>query len=241
MASPAYVLGVLDALTKAGEVSPAYAAGVMHGLEKSAGLFWDTSHDAVARASAEWQRANPGVQMPPDVARRIMAERGHNWHDSNDAGTWDWLKNRIGKLRSYTPWGGAKTPAMYDRELQAMRNKVALGRINQWARDGKVLDPMMAGALQDAYMRDAGFVSQDARKYMTSAARDRAGYGDGYADKFRTATGDVAANSGYYKPQFFKKNTPDPAKPAYGQGLPKQFGANKGLFYKRDYFDPTAI
>lgn len=244
MATPAYILGALDALVKAGEVSPAYALGVSSVLEKSAGLVWDSSYNDTVGAYAQWRKANPDKALTPDIARQFMRDNAYNWYniDKDRVSTWDWAKNRIGKYWNKTWWGNDnKTSDMYDRELELMRNKGSLSRLKEWEGQGKALPPELAGALQDAFHRDAQFVSNDAKKYMNHDEIEAAGYGDGLANTFNTQAGNAAINSGMYKGQFAKPNTPAPDSTQYGKNLAPQYGANKDLFYKRDYFDPTAI
>lgn len=246
MGTPAYVLGVVDALVKAGELSPAYAAGVSSVLRKHAGLFWDTSHEDTAKAMSEWQNAHPGEQMPASVAQAIYDKQGHNWYDnftSNNGAGWGYtLKNKWGKMLSHTWWGtNGMTPDMYDAELRAKKNEGALARQKEWESQGKYLSPMASGALQDARMRDARTVMNNAHaRGMSAFDREQAGLTDDYVDKFRTQSGDAAATSGTYDPKYFRVDKQEaPKGPAYGYGLPKQFGANKNLVYKRDFYDPT--
>ena len=235
MVTPAYILGALDTLVKAGELSPDYALGVASVLEKQAGLFWDSTASDYNNAYNSWKAQNPGKQMTPDAALAI-ADKSRNWWESMKpkAGWGNYIKNRFNKWTRWWPTD-KMTGEMYDRQLKDMENRETYNRLK---KRNIGLHGDFAGALQDAHMRDASFRLEDARRTMSPAARQAAGLTDDYADTYRTAAGDQAVVGKAYKPQFHKAPNAGPQKAPYGQNLPSSYGANKHLFYNTKYVNP---
>lgn len=233
METPAYMLGALNVLVKAGEVSPAYAAGVASVLSKRAGFLWDTTAGNYTDAYRDWQAKNPGKAITPDEAVALV-DNSRNWWEGDGVSFGDWAKNRWGKLTRWWPTD-KMTGEMYDRQYKDMQNRARQERL---ARRGIALHPEVAGALQDAHMRDAGFRLEDAKRTMLPADREAAGLTDDYADTYRTTAGDSAVSGGAYKPQFHKAPGSGPQKATYGQNLPSSYGANKHMFYRSGYLNP---
>jgi hypothetical protein len=160
MRSQAYIAGVLDTLVKAGEMSPAYAAGVADVLAKQA-MWWNT----IGGAQREFRQNNPGAMNPdgsmnisPDQAVAV-ANRGvrHWWNLNRDGVGWgDWAGNKWDMAKTYVPeWLGGSSADRRDmirQQYKVMQNKALLDRINA---SGEGMHPSMAGALQDAFVRDA--------------------------------------------------------------------------------------
>ena len=248
MDSSAYTLGVLDALVKAGEMSPAYAAGVADVLAKEAAPFWDHTAQLYQNAYDEFRQAHPERIRPdgtldirPDEAKAI-ADKSQNWYDQigPDAGWGNWIRNRWNKyVWRHMPGvaGKDQDAGYYDRELTDMENKARHDRLQ---RSGVALHPAVAGALQDAHMRDARFRVEDAKRWMLNSDREAAGLTDDYVDKYRTAAGDAAVAGGVYKPKYHKPVNAGPQKATYGKDLPSSYGANKHMFYRVGYMNPLA-
>lgn len=246
MSSSAYTLGVLDALVKAGEMSPAYAAGVADVLAKEAGLFGDNTAQFYQDAYNEFRRAHPEriraddtLDISPDEAK-ALADRSQNWYDQigPDAGWGNWISNRWHKyVWRHMPGVANRGAEYYDRELTDMENKARHDRLQQ---SGVALHPEVAGALQDAHMRDAQFRVEDAKRWMLNSDREAAGLTDDYADRYRTVAGDAAVTGGVYKPRYHKPVNAGPQKATYGKNLPSSYGANKHMFYRVGYMNPLA-
>lgn len=238
MVSQAYIAGVLDTLVKAGEVSPAYAAGVADVLSKQA-MWWNT----LGGAQREFIQDNPGA-MNPDGSMNVSpdqavatANRGvrHWWNLNRDGVGWgDWAGNRWNLAKTYVPtWlGGSSADKrdMFRHQYKVMQNKALLDRINA---SGESLHPSMAGALQDAFVRDANDMYNYAKDHMSPGEMEAAGIDENYADKFRTMSGNSAIRGGAYKPLYDVQK--GPKKPTYGEGLPSSYGANRHLFYNTGY------
>lgn len=240
MRTPAYILGALDALVKTGEVSPVYAAGVADVLAKSAGLWWDSSAQDYANNYNAWLRANPSrvrkdgtVDIRPDEATALV-DKSRNWYQklAPKAGWGGWAKNMWGRATRWLPGkSDYLTSEYYDREYNDMANR---RRADWLKRYNLALHPEVAGAVQDAHVRDAGFRVQDAKHTMSKSDREAAGLTDDYANTFKTRQGDAAIGAKLYKPQFDK---PTPASP-YGKNLPHSYGTNSHMFYRVGYNNP---
>lgn len=241
MRSPEYILGALDVLVKAGEVSPAYAAGVADVLVKDAGLFWNTAAQNFHDNYQKWQQANPGKQLTPDEARQMGLD-SRNWYDkafSPNAGWGNYLSNRwskhvgrhFSKLFAGDDDASLKyTPEYYDQELQDMENQ----RLKSYSDSHFSAAPEAAGAMQDAFVRDANIRYQNAKATMTPEEMEAAGIDEDYADRYRTTAGNAAIRGGAYKAKYDVKPQ-SPQKARYGEGLPDTYGGNKHLFYRTGY------
>lgn len=240
MRSPEYILGALDVLVKSGEVSPAYAAGVADVLVKNAGLFWNsmgndymTEYNKFRAAHPERVKPNGTLDLTPDEAT-AMFDRSRNWYNSigPDGGWGNWIKNRWKKNVSRHMWWNDDPGAeYYDREYNDMKNQ---RRLELMQSSNLALHPEVAGAIQDAHVRDANFRYQDARAFMDPGQMEAAGIDEDYAEKYRTAAGNSAVNGGAYKAKYDTKPK-GPPKPRYGEGLPDTYGGNKKLFYRTGY------
>ena len=240
MKTPAYIMGVLDALVKAGAVSPAYAAGAASVLTKQAGLFGNTAAQNYHDNYMRWRAQNPGQQLTPDAARQLALD-SRNWYEkafSPAAGWGTWASNRAGKwtagIRSVFGASNVPTSAEYDRAYKDEVNK----QLKPYIDTHYNLDAQAAGATQDAFVRDADFRVLDAKRTMSDLARENAGLTEDYADQYRTEGGTAAIRGGPYKPKYDTKSTKPPEQ--YGQNLPKSYGANKSMFYRVGYTNPLA-
>ena len=237
MFSPAYMLGALDALVKAGAVSPAYAAGASGVLGKCAGLMSDTFYNTLDEKYGDWVKSHPNQQISPRLARRMVLE-SLNWYDNigPDGGFGNWVRRKWGNLsRPFREWAGSSTvppEGAYDR---AYRDD-----INKWLDDylskRTQVNATLRAALQDEFVRDADRRVHDAATHMTRYERAARGLPDNYSDRYRRNPEAVAMMvSGKYKPKYDRKTI----KPSsgYGQGLPKEYGANRHLFHMVGYKD----
>ena len=237
MRTPAYILGVLDSLVKAGAVSSDYAAGFASVLTKQAGAA-QNFHDNYK----EWKRKHPDQRMDPEQVREMLL-KSRPWYTrafSPNSGWGNWFSNRIGKMmrgpRAY--FGATATPSSeaYDRALRDMENR----ELFDYIEDEYTLPAEVAGAIQDLFVRDAGFRVRDAKRTMSDFTRREEGLTDDYADSYRTAQGEFAIRSGYYVPKWDKKPLEKHDEPPYGKDLPSSYGANKHLFYRVGYTNPIA-
>lgn len=256
MQSAAYIAGVLDTLVKAGEVSPAYAAGVADVLGKQA-MWWNS----VGGAQREFLEKNPNAKNPdgtwnitPDQAVEVANRGVTHWWNGDGVGWGDWAGNRWDMARTYLPGflGGtsADRRGMLSHQYKVMQNKALLERLRSGGLQD--LDPALAGAVQDAFVRDANDMYSYAKDHMSPEEMTAADIGENYADRFRTAAGTAAIRDGKYKPTYdvgagqpaaANAGQKGPKRPAYGEGLPTSYGANKHLFYNTGYTsavtDPT--
>ena len=204
MRSPEYILGALDVLVKSGEVSPAYAAGVADVFVKNAGLFWNSMGNDYMTEYNKFRAAHP-ERVKPNGTLDLTPDEATAMFDRSR----NWY-NSIGPDGGWGNWIK-----------------------NRWKKN-LALHPEVAGAIQDAHVRDANFRYQDAKAFMDPGQMEAAGIDEDYAEKYRTAAGNSAVNGGAYKAKYDTKPK-GPPKPRYGEGLPDTYGGNKKLFYRTGY------
>ena len=224
MASKAYIFGVLDTLVKAGALSPDYAAGVMGVMEKHADA---DDAEAFSKALAAYNRrrggnANLDMTTPQDHVNAINDARP--WLSNRDGRIWAGAKHWVGDPVRWA-WGkvtaSPKTWQDYEDEYEAWRANDAA----TWAQ--KEIDPDVkmrdAGALASAYETYSDRINardRNAKRYMTQAQRQAAGYGEKDRNNFQTANTRAAIAGGLYKLRHdYEAPSYEAAPKFYGSGL----------------------
>ena len=250
MATAAYTLGVLDTLVKAGEVSPAYAAGVVDVLTKQADYnpFWyDSAATNFQEEKEKFIKQHPGrmrdgtLHINPDEATALV-DRSRHWWDDLGARSKTYWGNRLDKWT--TGLGqrlgmstSKKTPEQFDRELRVAQNANRRDYMNRERNNGLYFDPNITAAVEDAHVRDANYMREDAKRLYGAEGAKRLGYGENYADEFRSVHGRLASRGGStgggtYTPRYDLPK-PDKPRPGYGVNVPNSFGAGAQNIYKR--------
>lgn len=247
MVSSDYVLGVLDVLVKAGEVSPAYATGVADTVIKQAYSDWGSD---IQEALKEYIEKNPkavdsdgALTITPAEARAIVND-ARPWGLPGDRFTSEWWRNKWGKHVTRRLNSTSKPPELYDYELRDLRNK-QLTAAMQKHLSGPLsrLLPELAGGVQDQHVHDARQFANASRKVVHPNALARAGLDDpeAYADKFRTRQGTSAIDGGVYKAVHDKPGARSKiSAPRPGVGNPTYYGSRNKNFYTNPYKNPLS-
>ena len=219
--SRSYILGALDALVKAGEVSPSYAAGAASVLVKDAGFFSDTPAENIVQQWGD-MADKPGfrdrqtglVNMNGEQAKQLI-DRARPWYDN--------MGGRIGANMRYFGRGikGMLPEWMTGRQMSSEENRRMLeydrNKMRQAYLDraGGAAPAALYGAFQDAAVRDARYAYRDQGRYK-SPAEMKAVFGEdeeAAANRFRTSEGMAAMRNGLYRPEYDKQSakTPTPS------------------------------
>lgn len=232
--SPAYVLGALDTLVKAGEVSPAYAAGVVDVLAKEAGWLFDTEAENLTQQWGDYMQQNPNAYDFATGRATIGAGQAKQMIDSARP----WYDNMWGRMGANIAhgWRRAKSwmpEAMVGKSMSAeeSRRLLELDR-NRFRQDylnraQGAAPAALYGAFQDEATRDARYAYRDQQNYMSPdelAARFRAEDEDDAAAQFRTPEGTAAMRNGLYKPTHDKQSAKPPAPSINNNPLAHMYG-----------------
>lgn len=247
--SPAYVLGVLDTLVKAGEMSPAYAAGVADVLVKEAAAAssswynpFDTQAENIQQQWNAYADRNPGSYnfatgqstIDPEEAARVMdkarvftsgfgdkasANMAHWWNSTKR-----FLNNPFSGGSNDGWLGKTMSPEESNRLREYEYNKIRLKQLQE--AGGANVPAALQAALQDKMVRDAKYVYRDQQNYM-SPEELKARFGedeDDAAAQFRTPEGTAAMRGGSYKPKYDTQSAKPPAPSVNNNPLAHMYG-----------------
>lgn len=236
--SPAYVLGALDVLVKAGEVSPAYAAGVVDVLAKEAGWLTDTEAENLSQQWGDYMQKNPNAYDFASGRTNIgeghakqMIDSARPWYDNAGGRAWANMKHWGRTVGSWLP-GNQMSSEESRRLLEYDRNRFRQDFLN---RTQGGAPSALYGAFQDEATRDARYAYRDQVNHMSPAeleARFRAENEDDAAGQFRTPEGTAAMRSGMYKPKYDKEMAQPQTKSVQNNPLSSMYGSKdrKKLF-----------
>ena len=238
--SSAYVLGVLDTLVKAGEISPAYASGMASVLTKEAQYAsawyspWDTEAENLQQQWNGFMNRNPGAfnartgqATVSSGQAKEMIDKARPWYD-NMGGRASANMRHWGRVAtSWLPeWLGGKKMSVEEsrRLLEHDRNKFRQDYLN---RGGAAVPAALHAAFQDAATRDAKYARRDQTRYMHPGQLE-AEFGENdeaAGNKFRTAYGTGAMRGGLYKPVYDKRSAQVPKPSIHSNPLSGMYGS----------------
>lgn len=232
--SPAYVLGVLDTLVKAGEVSPSYAAGVASVLQKEAGLFSDSAGVNLTQQWDDFVAKNRGAYNPQTgqatmtgAQAKGMIDSARPWYDNMGGRAMANLRHWGRSATSWLPeWVAGRRMSVEEsrRLLEHDRNKF---RQDYLARANGAGPSALYAAFQDNATRDAKYARRDQTRYMHPGQLE-AEFGENdeaAAAKFRSPQGMAAMRGGLYKPTYDTRSAKTPKPSIHNNPLSGMYGS----------------
>lgn len=232
--SPFYVIGVLDALVKSGEISPDYAAGVASVMQKEAGILPDSAGVNLTQQWDDFVAANRGAYDPSTgkavitgAQAKEMIDKAQPWYDGLGARTGANLRHWGRVAKSWLPeWMTGKQMSSEEsaRLREYDRNKV---RQDFLSRANGAGPSALYAAFQDEAVRDARWARRDQSRYMAPGAVN-AEFGadeEAAAAKFRSAQGTAMMRGGVYKPRHDVASAQTPRQSVHTSPLAGMYGS----------------
>lgn len=246
----AYVIGALDALVKAGEISPAYADGVRDALTKeawivpvAAGLAGALGLGAAGTAlfkdspqvnyDEELENYPRGYRFTPAEGAEII-DRSRHWWDYYPQWGWAYAKNRARKALNAIDVASARKGDTYDKEWENWkshdREAYRLREIDNGMEELRLRANAAAAEHHNLTQNDYW---TDTQRYKSPAERRAAGIPEKPRNVTYSPAARAAIASGLYKPTR-NFDAPKPMHRVWGAGFGDRYGSSRELYSRQE-------